>query len=134
MDQIYDDVNEIYNDILGESNEKLLENLPPKNLNSAILDYEDNGIIMKYILEEKLILYIVSPSKRKFHVISYSDIVYVLDEDVTYYPITELGESEKSKVNSGLKPKNKWSLAFAVSFFISSNYYLILMLQILLWS
>ena len=55
MDQIYDDVNEIYNDILGESNEKLLENLPPKNLNSAILDYEDNGIIMKYILEEKLI-------------------------------------------------------------------------------
>ena len=56
MDQIYDDVNEIYNDILGESNEKLLENLPPKNLNSAILDYEDNGIIMKYILEEKLII------------------------------------------------------------------------------
>ena len=54
MDQIYDDVNEIYNDILGESNEKLLENLPPKDLNSAILDYEDNGIIMKYILEEKL--------------------------------------------------------------------------------
>ena len=55
MDQIYDDVNEIYNDILGESNEKLLENLPPKNLNSAILDYEHNGIIMKHILDEKLI-------------------------------------------------------------------------------
>ena len=55
MDQIYDDVNEIYSDILGESNEKLLENLPPKNLNSAILDYEHNGIIIKYILEEKLI-------------------------------------------------------------------------------
>ena len=56
MDQIYDDVNEIYNDILGESNEKLLENLPPKNLNSAILDYEHNGIIIKYILEETLII------------------------------------------------------------------------------
>ena len=55
MDQIYDDVNEIYNDILGESNEKLLDNLPPKNLNSAILDYEHNGIIIKYILEEKSI-------------------------------------------------------------------------------
>ena len=54
MDQIYDDVNEIYNDILGESNEKLLENLPPKNLNSAILDYEHNGIVIKYILEETL--------------------------------------------------------------------------------
>ena len=117
MDQIYDDVNEIYNDILGESNEKLLENLPPKNLNSAILDYEHNGIIMKYILGETLIQgFIFSPSKRKLHLISYSDIVYVLDEDVTYYPITELGESEKSKVNSGLKPKNKWSSAFAVSF------------------
>ena len=55
MDQIYDDVNEIYNDILGESNEKLLDNLPPKNLSSAILDYEHTGIIIKYILEEKLI-------------------------------------------------------------------------------
>ena len=55
MDQIYDDVNEIYSDILGESNEKLLENLPPKNLNSAILDDEHNGINMKYILVEKLI-------------------------------------------------------------------------------
>ena len=56
MDQIYDDVNEIYNDILGESNEKLLDNLPPKNLNSAILDYEHKGIIKKYILEETLII------------------------------------------------------------------------------
>ena len=55
MDQIYDDVNEIYNDILGESNEKLLDNLPPKNLNPAIPDYEHNGIIIKYILEETLI-------------------------------------------------------------------------------
>ena len=55
MDQIYDDVNEIYNDILGESNEKLLDNLPPKNLSSAILDYEHNGIIIKYKLEETLI-------------------------------------------------------------------------------
>ena len=61
MDQIYDDVNEIYNDILGESNEKLLDNLPPKNLNPAILDYEHNGIIIKYILEETLIQGFIFP-------------------------------------------------------------------------
>ena len=66
MDQIYDDVNEIYNDILGESNEKLLDNLPPKNLNSAILDYEHTGIIIKYILEEKLIMgFILFPQVKE---------------------------------------------------------------------
>ena len=48
LDQIYDDVNEIYDDILGESNEKLVANLPPNNLDSAILDYEHNGNIIKY--------------------------------------------------------------------------------------